>query len=1557
MKKLLRHIAVSVVLSSLLIINLLTPVAYATEGVYELAFDNLFVFEQWANHPKSGIVGPELIGGEITKDISAGSFTLTNNSTTGEIYTAHSMSSNAGYYSMPVKPNTSYIFEYNANGTVTDFESFVFFFDSLDTYISNKTAKATQYGHNMWEFTTPENAAFIQIRFDNNSMNSYATVCDIRICESEVYEYSKDNVFRKIYTYSSSSGVYGELPQPEREGLVFVGWYTGPDGTGERITEDTAIASNSYSLYSKWDPVLLGDLQIVSLPQKREYCLGEKLNTSGLTISITYPDGTTEILESGFYYSPQTLTEVGTQSITVTYGNKSAAFTVNVKEFENVSVSLNGSAITVPMANYKYTMGTDVSAFNRYEVHYSSDAYVKGIMLMGETTEEFFLEPSEDGVFTGYIDGFLSGTTQTQITSVSFTGLDKDFMDFTLKSVTTSQNTVPDNMVYLSSSDYKIGIDLAWGGALSYLEDLNNNVMSSVAKRAFYGSTITEVDFKSKVNTSAWLYNTSSNVNLINCNDTGRLVQQSYYGTGSYPYEPGDYNGVPWNYNPVQGGNVHNEASKIVDLKVTENEIYVKCRPLDWGKTAEHITPSYMEAWYTLEEGLMRATCRFVDYSGYPEATTTQELPAFYCVEPLNTFVYYGGGEPWSDNNTIVTESALEFWGDHPDQFFDCNENWAAFIGDDADSFGIGLYCPGQTNMYSGVFSRDLCTSVDPATESPTSYIAAVDTFTFKSFNPFSYAYYITTGNIDTIRNNFKAVATDPADPCNVGYTNGYCNNCGKYQVPTLTTDKYDLNSDGLKENVYEISNAGELHWFSANVNAGDNTANAVLLCDITDNTDVLSAYGILNADTSDFKVWEPIGNDTYQYNGMFDGQGHTVNGLYVNDSEKTNVGLFGYIGSGATVKKVGVDNSYFGGNQYIGGICGRNIGAIENCYTYCVAVNGTSYVGGAIGYTSGTVNNCYNAGFVNATNNYCGGFAGNALSATNISNCYYLSDCAKDGSGASQNGIGNSTKGNTTADTESSTKTKSIEEFASGEVAFLLQQGNEKQLWGQKTNISGSCPVFDTSGEYKVIASKNDTYSLVYIGDVVADEVIDGNDYQQLVNMVLSEDGIEESDYFKADIDGDGALDVIDCSLLERIVNGHKANVTVYLKGDFDFDGVAFTANDIKAMKNAIKNTSNLSTMQKYACDLNCDETVDNEDLELLNEQEETASVPVYLTMKETMALENKTANVIILCGQSNAYGASPLTAEVKAAVADTDFSNVKIKYNNINSDDGLSNWKTHYSNDAFETFRLGIGGQADLWFGPEVGLAYYLATNESTKDEEWYIIKYTAAGTYLGGNWLYESNYQNAVNAENIYNDLGGYLSDLMITYVDSALDEVARLHGADSVNIRSFMWHQGESDSVVEAWANQYGDLQNILVNKVRSAFEARDEDAHIGFVDGGIAAYNSNTFYNPLLDTKQTYNSWVYSDTVNSHKTNNASLWYVPEATAKNIIGIISSGLYNNSSSSTAKLSDSIWIDTSTCKSKYENNNENGEFDGAHYCGESMFKIGQWYAYGMLQVSNY
>ena len=1559
MKKVIKSVSVFCICIILLAVNFLTPVAFAASNVYELTFDNLFVFEQWANHANlKAYAGDGGTSGALSTDVASGSFVLTNNSTATEVFTSFSMTSTAQFYSMPVEANTEYIFSYKANGTTASFETFVFYFDTTGNYISNETKFAYQYGLNEWSFTTPENAGYIQVRFDNNTPQTDVTVSDIRITEKSVYEYAKNYEHRKTFTYASGAA-YGALPVPERENLVFAGWFTGPDGTGEKITSSTTATPASKCLYSKWDPIIEGDLEIASLPVKQSYCVGEKLNTRGLVIGITYPDGTKENIDEGFVCSPAALTQAGTQTITVTYGKGSVDFTVEVKASESRTVSVNGSQKTVSFSDGSYPLNYSGTAFNRYVIKYTSDAYVKGEMNFNGTIEEFFLEPSENGEFSGYIDGFLNGTTQTKITSVTFTPLDKDCMDFSFQSVDLSKataNSDSEGMVYLSSSDYKIGIDLDWGGALTYLEDLGNDVVA--AKNNQDTSAPTEVGlssdfsgtYKASCNKEEDIYSKTGSVNLINAHDTGRLVQQSYYGTGSYPYEPGMYGEAVWNYNPVQGGNLYAQASKIVDLKVSDNEIYIKCRPLDWAKDEKDITPSYMEAWYTLEDGLMRATCRFVDFSGYPAVTTTQELPAFYCVEPLNDFVYYSGGEAWSDSNQKITRDDLGFWGTATDQDFICNENWAAFVGGGESGYGIGLYTPGldiyHTGVYYGGDGATRCSTTSPATEDPTSYIGVIDNLYFRSYSPISYCYYLTTGNVDTMRGRFKALAQSENDICDATDTNGFCDRCGKQVEPELNED-----------NVYEISTAGELHWFRNYVNSGNVNANAVLVCDITDNEGVLAGYGTLSGNYSAFRKWTPIGTQANKYNGHFDGQGYTINGLYMDDASSSYGGLFGYTASNAVIEKVGVDFSYFKSNQYVGAICGRNEGTIENCYSLYTIIKAGSYAGGITGYNSGRVVNCYNAGVVNATN-YVGGVSGAKASGASFSNCFYLSGAAIDGANATQKGIGNAATGSLTADIAGATDSKSVEQLASGEVAYLLQEANAEQIWGQKVNTKGSGPVFDTIGNYKVNPVDNaGGYSLVEIGDVDDNGNVNVSDYQQLVNTALSEEKLEYKDMLKSDIDGDGYLDVIDCALMQLMINGLMDKVDVYSKGDYDRDGVPFTQEDIQAIKKGLINQGSLNTRQKFACDLNFDGVLDINDRDILTEGDLTID-PIFTNMEEILGLERKTANVIILSGQSNAYGASPMTTTIKNSVGNTDFSNVKIKYNNINTNDG-TNWASLFSNDSFETFRLGIGGQAENWFGPEVGLAYYLATNEATKNDDWYIIKYSAAGTYLGGDWMFDTTgkYMNEVNHQNIYNSLGTYLADGMVSYVSTALDEISNIPGISDINIRSFIWMQGESDSMVKEWADQYGNLQNDFVNMIRSEFEGRDADTQIGFVDGAIAAYDSRTYDNPLLGIQgQSYNSWVYSDTINTHKSGNASLWYVPEATSKNIINKTTAGLYTNPSTASNKLSNSIWIDTSTCKSKLVNNNENGEYDGAHYCGDSMLKIGQWFGYGMTQVSD-
>ncbi len=56
--------------------------------------------------------------------------------------------------------------------------------------------------------------------------------------------------------YVTNASTYGKLPTPTRQGYAFEGWYTGKNGTGTRVTEETIFTSTSrQTLYSNWKPL------------------------------------------------------------------------------------------------------------------------------------------------------------------------------------------------------------------------------------------------------------------------------------------------------------------------------------------------------------------------------------------------------------------------------------------------------------------------------------------------------------------------------------------------------------------------------------------------------------------------------------------------------------------------------------------------------------------------------------------------------------------------------------------------------------------------------------------------------------------------------------------------------------------------------------------------------------------------------------------------------------------------------------------------------------------------------------------------------------------------------------------------------------------------------------------------------------------------------------------------------------------------------------------------------------------------------------------------------
>ena len=221
---------------------------------------------------------------------------------------------------------------------------------------------------------------------------------------------------------------------------------------------------------------------------------------------------------------------------------------------------------------------------------------------------------------------------------------------------------------------------------------------------------------------------------------------------------------------------------------------------------------------------------------------------------------------------------------------------------------------------------------------------------------------------------------------------NGFCACNEVYQPADLTTDKYDIDGDGSKDAVYEISNAGQLYWFAGLVNgtlSGETqnaSANAVLTADIVVNKNVLKSDGTVNEGT--FKEWTPIGNSyNGSYTGIFEGQNHTISGLYFKQENTEEVGFFGY--NRGKISNVGILDSYFCGFSQVGGVCGYNSSTITNCYNKGV-VDGTadraSSFGGVCGCNLGILTNCYNTGIVKGQL-FVGGVSGN--NGKMITNCY----------------------------------------------------------------------------------------------------------------------------------------------------------------------------------------------------------------------------------------------------------------------------------------------------------------------------------------------------------------------------------------------------------------------------------------------------------------------------------------------------------------------------------------------------------------------------------------
>ncbi len=223
------------------------------------------------------------------------------------------------------------------------------------------------------------------------------------------------------------------------------------------------------------------------------------------------------------------------------------------------------------------------------------------------------------------------------------------------------------------------------------------------------------------------------------------------------------------------------------------------------------------------------------------------------------------------------------------------------------------------------------------------------------------------------------------------GYMHSYSN-----VVPIYTAEQLKQVGKGGKVNIEQENTEFE---FSMN-------ANYVLMADIDLNPGKWSEEkdkeekGITYSFNADAEQWTPIGTIDEPFTGTFNGNGHTISGIYINESDKDYQGFFGVI-EDSTIENLTVSGSIIGKGG-LGGITGLTIGKskINNCNNLC-KITGKNVIGGITGQIKNgnvIISNCSNKRKLNATAEWSG--LGGIVGTTNggeetpnkeitITNCY----------------------------------------------------------------------------------------------------------------------------------------------------------------------------------------------------------------------------------------------------------------------------------------------------------------------------------------------------------------------------------------------------------------------------------------------------------------------------------------------------------------------------------------------------------------------------------------
>ena len=365
-------------------------------------------------------------------------------------------------------------------------------------------------------------------------------------------------------------------------------------------------------------------------------------------------------------------------------------------------------------------------------------------------------------------------------------------------------------------------------------------------------------------------------------------------------------------------------------------------------------------------------------------------------------------------------------------------------------------------------------------------------------------------------------------------------------------------------DGVYQIGTVKELIWFAALVNGT-----------LTDGTEQnTAANAVLTADIDlGGRLWAPIASSTIfrsgsfsvngttntSYSGIFDGQGHIISNFKIRtNSDELTSGLFGAVTG--TIENLGIVNASFdNGGAYdgrFGALCGllvkdrftKTAATIQNCYVVGSSIAATRRIAGTVcgANYGGTIEDCYECGNTVTAHERIGHLVGdnhndydyNPMTGI-VTNCY--SDTKLAGTqGGTVNGGG----------------VKDAEEFASGEVAYLLNGStSENVIWYQNVDIGtkDNYPVLDSSHgivyfiEEEPVRYSNDPDATAEPTDISSATVTlnqssftyNGQSQRPTVTVTLGDKTLTEGTHYTVTYSGDG-------------INAGTYTVTVTGKGSY---------------------------------------------------------------------------------------------------------------------------------------------------------------------------------------------------------------------------------------------------------------------------------------------------------------------------------------------------------------------------------------------------------------------